>query len=121
MAHRLLVIDDDESLRKSLRIVLQALGMKVETAEGSSAAFKAIAKEKPDLVLLDLNLLDEDGMAVLRELHAWEPELPVIMISAQCDERRFREAMLLGARDFFLKPLDIDELDESISAVLAPA
>jgi two-component system response regulator HydG len=118
MAHRLLVIDDDEGVRKSLCTVLQGLGMKVEAAEGSSAAFKSIAKRKPDLVLLDLNLAEEDGMAVLRELHAWEPELPVIMISAQCDERRFREAMLLGARDIFLKPLDFDELDESISAVL---
>ena len=107
---RVLVIDDDASLRFTLEAVLSDAGLTVETTDGGSSGLAAFEARGADLVLTDLAMPDIDGMQVLARLRASDPSVPVLMLTAHGSERVAVAAMKAGAFDYLPKPFDPDEL-----------
>jgi two-component system response regulator AtoC len=108
---RILVVDDEPSVRFTLEEVLGERGHRVVSAEDGEAALTAIqADDPPDVVITDLAMPKLDGLGLLSRLKASFPELPVVMLTARGSERAAVEAMRAGAYDYLTKPCDIDEL-----------
>jgi two-component system KDP operon response regulator KdpE len=105
---KVLVVDDEPQIRRFLRASLGAQDFEVVEAVTAGDAVAAAAREKPDLVVLDLGLPDQDGIEVLRQLRA-ASAVPVIVLSVRGDERQKVEAFDLGADDYVVKPFGIDE------------
>ncbi|RYY54747.1 MAG: response regulator [Chitinophagaceae bacterium] len=104
-----LVIDDEEQIRKLLRITLQANGYVVaESATGADGLVMA-GNHPPDLIMLDLGLPDKNGLTVLRELRQWYTGA-IIILSVENDETIIVEALDLGANDYLSKPFRTGEL-----------
>ena len=110
MTSRVLVIDDDASLRFTLDAVLSDAGYVVETQDGGTAGVAAFEAHGADVVLTDLAMPDMDGMAVLKTLRAADPSVPVLMLTAHGSERVAVAAMKAGAHDYLPKPFDPEEL-----------
>jgi len=107
---KILVVDDDKVTLWSLKEKLMREGFSVTEAVDGKTFAEALAKGIPELVLLDLQLPDTDGLTLLRTLREEQPQLPVIMITGNTSARTAVEAMKLGAFDYVLKPIDFDEL-----------
>src|SRR5450432_921351 len=107
---RVLVIDDDASLRFTLEAVLSDAGLVVETCDGGSTGLAAFEARGADVVLTDLAMPDMDGMQVLERMRASDPSVPVLMLTAHGSERVAVAAMKAGAFDYIPKPFDPDEL-----------
>jgi len=108
---RILIVDDEESIRRSLEGILCDEGFETRLAEGGDAALAALAREEPpDLVLLDIAMPGRDGLAVLAELRERWPQLPVVMMSGHGTIETAVRTTRLGAFDFIEKPLSIDKL-----------
>ncbi len=104
-----LVVDDEPQIVRALRINLTARGYKVITAHDGTAALKAVAETKPDVVVLDLGLPDLDGTEVIAGLRGWTT-VPIIVLSARGDSADKVEALDAGADDYVTKPFGMDEL-----------
>jgi len=105
----LLVVDDEAAARFALTRVFQSDYRVVEAASAAEAR-QRLASDRPDILLLDYNMPDEDGMSLLRDVMAG-PEAPVVvMITAHGSERIAVEAMKAGAYDYLAKPYDLEEL-----------
>jgi two-component system response regulator AtoC len=111
---RVLVIDDDASLRFTLEAVLSDAGFVVETCDGGQSGLAAFEARGADVVLTDLAMPDVDGMQVLERLRASDPSVPVAMLTAHGSERVAVAAMKAGAFDYVPKPFDPDELVLSV-------
>src|SRR5580698_8810392 len=107
---RVLVIDDDASLRFTLEAVLSDAGLVVETCDGGASGLAAFDVRGADVVLTDLAMPDMDGMQVLARLRASDPSVPVLMLTAHGSERAAVAAIKAGAFDYIAKPFDPDEL-----------
>lgn len=117
---RVLVVDDDPALVRTLRINLRARGYDVVVARDGRTALQATAEEEPDLLVLDLGLPDLDGVSVLRRLRATST-VPVIVLSARHSSEDKVEALDLGADDYVTKPFGVEELMARIRAALRHA
>jgi two-component system KDP operon response regulator KdpE len=106
---RILVVEDEVAIRRSLEIGLRANGYDVLIAADGRTAVQACTEDSPDLVLLDLGLPDLSGFDVLRRLRGWST-VPVIVLSARHGSRDKVEALDLGADDYVTKPFGLDEL-----------
>jgi two-component system KDP operon response regulator KdpE len=104
-----LVVDDEASIRRALRINLSARDYTVHTAEDGRSGLKAAASNRPDVVILDLGLPDMDGVEVIRGLRGWS-EAPIIVLSAREHEHDKVHALDAGADDYVTKPFGMDEL-----------
>src|ERR1700733_720254 len=107
---RVLVIDDDASLRFTLEAVLSDAGFVVETCESGTLALAAFEARGADVVLTDLAMPEMDGMQVLERMRATDPSVPLLMLTAHGSERVAVAAMKAGAFDYIPKPFDPDEL-----------
>jgi two-component system response regulator AtoC len=107
---RVLVIDDEESLRHFLRLILEEHGYHVETAENGRSGLEALRSNATDIVLCDIRMPVMDGMAFLRELQEFKFDGTVIMMSAYGTIETAIEAMKLGAYDYVSKPFHADEI-----------
>ncbi len=114
---RILVVDDDSVLQRTLRINFRARGHEVVLAGSGEEALAAIAAEPPDLVILDLGLPDLDGVEVLRQLRR-RSAVPVIVLSARRQADDKVEALDEGADDYVSKPFSIDELMARVRVAL---
>jgi two-component system response regulator AtoC len=112
--NRVLVIDDDASLRYTLEAVLTDAGLSVEAADGGESGVAAFEAHGADVVLTDLAMPGMDGMKVLERLRALDPGVPVLMLTAHGSERVAVAAMKAGAHDYIPKPFDPDELVLSV-------
>ncbi len=106
---RILVVDDEPTLVRTLSINLRARGYEVEHAFDGRSAVQSIGEEVPDLVILDLGLPDIDGVEVIRQVRVGS-EVPIIVLSARHDSDDKVEALDEGADDFVTKPFGMDEL-----------
>lgn len=104
-----LVIDDDALLRRALRINLAARHYEVSTAADGAGGLAAVAREHPDLVILDLGLPDMDGAEVIRGIRGWSTT-PIMVLSARGQEAQKVQALDAGADDYVTKPFGMDEL-----------
>ncbi len=108
---RILIVDDEESIRRSLEGILCDEGFETRMAADGEVALAALARERlPDLVLLDIALPGRDGISVLAELRERWPQLPVVMMSGHGTIDTAVRSTRLGAFDFVEKPLSIDKL-----------
>ena len=118
MAPTVLVVDDQESIRKSLKGILGDEGYKVSVANDGAEAMKRIEDDSPDVVLLDVWLPGADGIEVLQQIRKDRPDLPVVLISGHGTIETAVRATKLGAYDFIEKPLGIDKLLLTLSRAL---
>jgi two-component system KDP operon response regulator KdpE len=114
---RVLVIDDEPQIRRTLAVNLQARGYDVELAADGATALTVAARAKPDVVILDLGLPDLDGLEVLHGLRGWST-VPIVILSARENERDKVAALDAGADDYVAKPFGMDELVARLRAAL---
>lgn len=108
--NKILLIDDEQIVRDSVERVLTKAGYEVASVADGPAGLKKIDQEEFSLVLLDLKLPGNDGLAILRKMKEKRPELRVVIISGYGTVKSAVEAMKLGARDFLSKPFTPNEL-----------
>ena len=106
---RILVVEDDAPLRRSLTLNLRARSYEVDETGNGEDALRIVGRRTPDVVLLDLGLPGMSGMDVIAGLRAWS-DVPVIVLSARGDERDKVAALDAGANDYVTKPFGVDEL-----------
>jgi two-component system KDP operon response regulator KdpE len=114
---RVLVIDDEEQIRRALRSILKARSYEVEVAETGEAGLAAAAAHQPDLVVLDLTLPGKSGLEVCRELRTWLTA-PILVLSVRDSDDDKIAALDLGADDYLTKPFSAGELLARIRALL---
>jgi len=116
--NRILVVDDEKSMRDFLSIMLKKEGYEVVTAENGGDALKTVQGEIFDLVISDVKMPGLDGIDVLKAVKEVSPETVVIMITAFATTETAVEAMKLGAYDYIIKPFKVDELKLIIKKAL---
>jgi two-component system KDP operon response regulator KdpE len=114
---KILVIDDDPSLLRALRVGLKAGGHEVVAAADGEHGITQTALTSPDVVVLDLGLPDLDGLAVCRRIREWS-EVPIIILSASGSEDRKVAALNGGADDYVTKPFGMAELEARIRTAI---
>jgi two-component system, OmpR family, KDP operon response regulator KdpE len=106
---KVLLVDDDATLRQTLGIGLRAAGHQVLIAGDGRTALQAAREDRPDIIVLDLGLPDLSGFDVLRRLRAWST-VPVVVLSARAESSEKVQALDLGADDYVTKPFGMEEL-----------
>lgn len=117
-AATILVIDDDKLSRWSLSTLLGRAGYGVREAATGKEGLASIEEAVPQLVLLDIELPDMDGFAVLGKIREARPDLPVLMMTADATGESARRALGLGAQGQLHKPIDAATLDTAVSQAL---
>ncbi len=115
---RILIIDDEASVRQTLARILQHAGLEVTTAESGEQGLAFLESANFDLVYMDLRMPGMPGLDVLNLIHTRHPNLPVILFTAQPDVSSAVEALRRGALDYLLKPLRPDLIIERTRAIL---
>jgi two-component system response regulator AtoC len=116
--NKILVIDDDKSILKTLTSYLKKLNYEVYSAENGFEGIEIAKKEHPDLVITDIKMPEEDGFEVLKRIKEIDNHIHVIMITAFDDMHSTVKAMQQGAYDYIEKPLEIDKLKITINRAL---
>jgi two-component system KDP operon response regulator KdpE len=117
---RILVVDDEDEIRRAVGRALTARDYLVETAADGEQALAAARWFDPDLVVLDLNMPVLGGLAVCRQLRTWS-QVPILVLSVREDEADKVAALDLGADDYLTKPFGTDELMARVRALLRRA
>jgi DNA-binding response OmpR family regulator len=116
-SERILVVDDEATIREVVRRYLERDGYEVLEAGDGDAALMAIEEVEPDLIILDLMLPGQDGLTLTRRLREYS-SVPVIMLTARGAVQDRIEGLELGADDYVVKPFDPKELASRVRAVL---
>ena len=114
---KVLVVDDDRSLRDALRRALSLAGYEVELAEGGQHGLTQIATTMPDAVVLDIGMPDIDGLEVCRRLRQAGNRVPVLMLTARDAIEDRIDGLDAGADDYLVKPFDVGELKARLRAL----
>ncbi len=114
---RVLVVDDETSIRRYLRAALTAQGLTVYEATDGQEALNAVLTHRPDLIILDLGLPDIDGIEVTRRLREWS-QTPIIILSVREAEQDKIAALDAGADDYLTKPFGTGELMARMRVVM---
>jgi two-component system KDP operon response regulator KdpE len=117
---RVLVVDDEEQIRRAVGRALTARGYEVEGAADGEQALALARTFQPDLIVLDLNLPALDGLSVARQVRTWSA-VPILVLSVREDESDKVAALDLGADDYLTKPFGTDELMARVRALLRRA
>jgi two-component system, OmpR family, KDP operon response regulator KdpE len=117
---RVLVVDDDPQILRALRTNLAARGYQVQTAPDGEGALDAFARQRPDLIVLDLGLPGMDGLEVIRRVRE-QTQTPIVVLSAREAEPDKVRALDLGADDYLTKPFGVQELLARVRVALRHA
>lgn len=115
---RILVVDDDNAHRGMLRMMLKSWGYGVEEANDGDEAVEKVKQTRFDAVLTDMRMARMDGIEALRAILAYNPEMPVILMTAFSSVETAVDALRIGAYDYLIKPLDIDALKSTLEHAL---
>lgn len=115
---RILVIDDEESIRELLSTVLKRKGNEVFLADSGQQGINMFERTRPLITILDLRLPDVNGIEVLSRLRAIDPQACVIMMTGFATEEAEAKALALGADDFLQKGFSLFELGEALRRVM---
>ncbi len=116
--HPVLIVDDEPIVRESIRDWLEDAGYSVSTAQDAEEALDLIEKKDFSVLVLDIRLPGQSGLAVLRKVKAQRPWIKSIIITAYPSEETTQEAKNLGAIDYMIKPVVPDELEKMINETL---
>ena len=117
-AMRILVVDDDRSVRDALRRALTLAGYEAPVAENGQQALTQVAGSVPDAVVLDIGLPDIDGLEVCRRLRRTGNRVPILMLTARDAIEDRIDGLDAGADDYLVKPFDVGELKARLRALL---
>jgi two-component system, OmpR family, response regulator len=117
MSHRILIVDDDPHIRQVLSFALGKAGMQTSEAPDGESALGAIAAQRPDLVVLDINMPRMSGLDVCRKLRTSD-DLPILFLSSRDDEIDRVLGLELGGDDYVVKPFSPREVVARVSAIL---
>jgi len=117
---RVLVVDDEQAIRRFLRVALTSQGYTVAEAASGQEALSDAATCKPDIIILDLGLPDIDGVEVTRLLRQWT-QVPIVILSVRGSEGDKIAALDAGADDYLTKPFSVGELQARLRAALRRA
>ena len=113
-----LVVDDNESIREVLAIVLSGSGYRCESAKNGVEAMQRVRQARFDAVVTDLEMPEMDGIALTRELRQQFSSLPVMIMTGYSDDDHRETAFRAGAREFLSKPFDIPDLIRKLHGML---
>ena len=114
------IVEDDKNIREIETFALGNVGYEVKDFASAGEFYKALDVRKPDLILLDIMLPDEDGLAIVKKLRKWEETklLPIIMVTAKTTEIDKVKGLDMGADDYMTKPFGVMELISRVKALL---
>ena len=115
---KVLVVDDDRSHRFMLSSMFSEWGWTVEEADDGTTAVAAVEAHSYDAILMDVRMAKMDGMEALRRIHAFNPAIPVVIMTAYSSVDAAVEAIKIGAHDYLTKPLDFDRLRLTMARAL---
>jgi serine/threonine protein kinase len=115
---RVLVVDDNDELRRGFRRILRAAGHEVVEASNGREATELAVAGRFDAVLSDVRMPDMDGVELLRRLHEGDPDLPVLLISGDPDLSSALKAVEYGALEYLTKPIDRDQVQASVARAI---
>ena len=113
-----LVVDDEEGIRQALTRFLTRLGYQVRAAANAAAALEHLASSHPQVMLCDIRMPGTSGIELLPKVLARDPDLAILMLTAIDEPRTAIECLKLGAFDYLIKPVDLDELELSLQHAL---
>ncbi len=119
MPHKILIVDDENTLRYFLRLTLQEEGYNVSDAADGTTAIRLIDHNQFDVALIDLQLTDMNGLEIMRHLKKTSPETGVIILTGHATVDSAVEALRQGAHDYLTKPYKTDELLSSVADSVA--
>ncbi|MBV8933515.1 MAG: response regulator, partial [Kutzneria sp.] len=115
---RLLVVEDEPSIRELLAASLRFAGFQVETAATGEDALRSVQRQVPDLILLDVMLPDRDGFDVVRRLRSGGLVVPVLFLTARDGAEDKITGLTIGGDDYVTKPFSLEEVIARVNAVL---
>ena len=115
---KIIVVDDEPSIRESLRGWLQQDGYQVETAAGGPEALAKNAENRFDIMLIDVKMPEMDGLTLLKKIKEIDSDIAIVMMTAHGAIRDAIEAIKLGAYDYLLKPFELEELSFTIEKLV---
>ena len=115
------IVDDDASLRRSLRNLLMSVGFRVETFQSAELFLESAHRENPGCVVLDLRMPGMSGLDLLRQLAATGSRIPVIILTAHGDDETRRQSLQAGAVAFLEKPFQSAALLAAVRTALSSA
>jgi len=115
---RILVVEDDPSIRRGLDLNLGMEGYKVRTASDGEEGLRIARTERPDILIVDLMMPKVSGLELIRELRKEDPDVPILILSAKGQEADKVAGLALGADDYVVKPFGLKELLARIDAAL---
>jgi DNA-binding response OmpR family regulator len=123
MAKNILLVDDEPNIVLSLEFLMKRAGYAVRTATDGDAALEAITEDRPDLILLDVNMQKRDGFEIcqlIRSNPGWK-DIPIIMLTAKGRDVEREKGLAMGADDYVTKPFATQEVVEKVEAILGKA
>lgn len=116
---RVLIVDDARIIRNILRALMQKMGLKVAgEAVNGAEGIRMYDELRPDLVTMDITMPVVDGLTATKSIMSADPNARIIMVTSVGQEQVMKEAILLGARDFIVKPFNEDRITSAIRRVL---
>ena len=114
-----LIVDDEAHVRMFIRLVLQELGVtKVWEASSGKEAVERAVTDKPEIVLMDLNMPQLGGLEALTQIRELEPDIPVVIMTAQSSVKSVNEAIRLGAHSYLLKHNPKKQVTQSLKEII---
>ena len=111
---KVLIVDDSDFMRMMLNDILTKAGHTVVQADNGKLALKVLQDEKVDICILDIMMPEMNGIDALRQILLNIPDMPVVMLSALCNEHIVKEALAIGAKSFVAKPFQVDSITKRI-------
>ncbi|OGB87871.1 hypothetical protein A3H38_05695 [candidate division WOR-1 bacterium RIFCSPLOWO2_02_FULL_46_20] len=115
--HNILIVDDEYSIRESFSLILEGTH-KILLAASGEVALKTIADQKVDMAFLDIRMPGMNGLETLKRIKEIDPDIEVVMVTAVNDVQKASEAIKLGARDYVIKPFDVDHITKLAQQIL---
>lgn len=119
MTHKLLIVDDSNIIRNKIARAMEAYGLEIAgMAPNGEKALQIFQDTRPQVVTMDLTMPQMDGIECIRKLHALDPTVRILVVSALADKATAIQALKEGAQGFLCKPFTADELTEAIGELL---
>ena len=115
---KILVIDDEQGIRNLLDTLLRRKGYDVILAESGRKGLELFRRERPDVIVLDLNMPEMDGVAVLQQVRSLNPDQPVIILTGAGTPEREQQVRTLGVTEFVEKEFSLHRLGDALKRIL---